>query len=187
VRSADGVRLPSRGRDEARYQRVLDLVCLRQDLAELPMGDATEIGERGINLSGGQKVHRPPAPSEASRFHGLSCRTRGCATGRFILNWRRALLKTLFAYMGKLSTAWSHILSHTLGVLRRRLSSAAAAKARVSIARAMYNDADLYIFDDVLSALGARHPRGDAYPPRPVTRTAVCRSAWIFFGYVVSL
>ena len=86
MRSADGVRLPSRGRDEARYQRVLDLVCLRQDLAELPMGDATEIGERGINLSGGQKVHRPPAPSEASRFHGLSCRTRGCATGRSILN-----------------------------------------------------------------------------------------------------
>lgn len=68
--------------DEKRYQQVLDLVNLRQDLNELPLGDRTEIGERGINLSGGQK-------------------------------------------------------------------------ARVSIARAMYNDADIYILDDVLSALDA--------------------------------
>ena len=60
--------------DEDRYQRVLDLVSLRQDLQELPKGDRTEIGERGVNLSGGQK-------------------------------------------------------------------------ARVSIARAMYNEADIYIFD----------------------------------------
>ena len=68
--------------DEDRYQHVLDLVSLRQDLRELPNGDRTEIGERGINLSGGQK-------------------------------------------------------------------------ARVAIARAMYNEADIYIFDDVLSALDA--------------------------------
>ena len=68
--------------DEERYQRILELVSLRQDLQELPKGDRTEIGERGVNLSGGQK-------------------------------------------------------------------------ARVSIARAMYNEADIYIFDDVLSALDA--------------------------------
>lgn len=42
--------------DEERYQQVLDLVSLRQDLKELPLGDRTEIGERGINLSGGQKA-----------------------------------------------------------------------------------------------------------------------------------
>lgn len=42
--------------DEERYQHVLDLVSLRQDLKELPLGDRTEIGERGINLSGGQKA-----------------------------------------------------------------------------------------------------------------------------------
>ena len=48
--------------DEKRYQRVLDLVSLRQDLAELPMGDSTEIGERGINLSGG--VHQTISRAE---------------------------------------------------------------------------------------------------------------------------
>eukprot|EP01094_Clydonella_sp_ATCC50884_P009249 TRINITY_DN1877_c0_g4_i2.p1 TRINITY_DN1877_c0_g4~~TRINITY_DN1877_c0_g4_i2.p1 ORF type:complete len:1344 (+),score=519.36 TRINITY_DN1877_c0_g4_i2:436-4467(+) len=41
--------------DEERYERVLDVCCLRADLASLPAGDLTEIGERGINLSGGQK------------------------------------------------------------------------------------------------------------------------------------
>ncbi|KAJ0406292.1 hypothetical protein P43SY_007080 [Pythium insidiosum] len=35
---------------------ILDACCLREDLAMLRAGDATEIGERGVNLSGGQKA-----------------------------------------------------------------------------------------------------------------------------------
>ena len=42
--------------DAARYDAVLEACCLLPDLAVLPAGDATEIGERGINLSGGQKA-----------------------------------------------------------------------------------------------------------------------------------
>jgi ABC-type multidrug transport system fused ATPase/permease subunit len=42
--------------DEDRYERVVEACALLDDLAVLPAGDATEIGERGINLSGGQKV-----------------------------------------------------------------------------------------------------------------------------------
>lgn len=41
--------------DEDKYNRVLDAAALRPDLAILPAGDFTEIGERGITLSGGQK------------------------------------------------------------------------------------------------------------------------------------
>jgi ABC-type Mn2+/Zn2+ transport system ATPase subunit len=37
------------------YQTVLEAACLIHDLSILPNGDLTEIGERGINLSGGQK------------------------------------------------------------------------------------------------------------------------------------
>eukprot|EP01006_Ploeotia_vitrea_P048390 TRINITY_DN67229_c1_g2_i1.p1 TRINITY_DN67229_c1_g2~~TRINITY_DN67229_c1_g2_i1.p1 ORF type:complete len:1390 (+),score=148.98 TRINITY_DN67229_c1_g2_i1:25-4170(+) len=42
--------------DESRYRECLDVTGLTPDLALLPAGDGTEIGERGINLSGGQKA-----------------------------------------------------------------------------------------------------------------------------------
>jgi len=42
--------------DAARYEKTLQAACLVKDLEMLPAGDATEIGERGINLSGGQKA-----------------------------------------------------------------------------------------------------------------------------------
>jgi len=42
--------------DEVRYEQVLEACALLDDLIVLPAGDMTEIGERGINLSGGQKA-----------------------------------------------------------------------------------------------------------------------------------
>ena len=66
--------------NEDLYWRTIDACALRNDLKMLPAGDLTEIGERGLNLSGGQK-------------------------------------------------------------------------ARVSLARAVYQDADLYLLDDTLSAV----------------------------------
>jgi multidrug resistance-associated protein (MRP) len=38
------------------YNKVIDACALRPDLEILPDGDLTEIGEKGINLSGGQKA-----------------------------------------------------------------------------------------------------------------------------------
>ena len=69
--------------DEAKYMRTLEACALDHDLENLANGDLTEIGELGINLSGGQR-------------------------------------------------------------------------ARVALARAVYADADLYLLDDVLSAVDAR-------------------------------
>ena len=42
--------------DAARYDRSVDAAALRPDLEALPAGDLTEIGERGVNLSGGQRA-----------------------------------------------------------------------------------------------------------------------------------
>jgi ATP-binding cassette subfamily C (CFTR/MRP) protein 1 len=42
--------------DHAKYAEVIDACALTPDLGMLPAGDQTEIGEKGINLSGGQKA-----------------------------------------------------------------------------------------------------------------------------------
>ncbi|KAG0326603.1 hypothetical protein BGZ99_009350 [Dissophora globulifera] len=42
--------------DPERYARVVKACCLESDLKLFPFGDMTEIGERGVNLSGGQKA-----------------------------------------------------------------------------------------------------------------------------------
>lgn len=42
--------------DESKYNQVIKDCELERDLQILPSGDFTEIGEKGINLSGGQKA-----------------------------------------------------------------------------------------------------------------------------------
>jgi len=42
--------------DSARYANTVSACCLEQDFKELSHGDLTEVGERGVNLSGGQKA-----------------------------------------------------------------------------------------------------------------------------------
>ena len=42
--------------DESRFNEVLRVACLAADIKALPDGIDTEIGEKGINLSGGQKA-----------------------------------------------------------------------------------------------------------------------------------
>ncbi|GAA5837403.1 hypothetical protein JCM5353_002686 [Sporobolomyces roseus] len=56
---------------QKRYQDVLDACSLVSDLKILEDGDATEIGEKGINLSGGQKVRISLARAVYSRASTL--------------------------------------------------------------------------------------------------------------------
>ena len=42
--------------EEEKYKETIKICQLRRDLKILPAGDMTEIGEKGINLSGGQKA-----------------------------------------------------------------------------------------------------------------------------------
>eukprot|EP00118_Oscarella_pearsei_P023583 m.283834 g.283834 ORF g.283834 m.283834 type:complete len:70 (+) comp40673_c0_seq33:2574-2783(+) len=42
--------------DDQKYSRVIEACALQEDLAILPAGDQTEVGENGVTLSGGQKA-----------------------------------------------------------------------------------------------------------------------------------
>ena len=42
--------------DESKYEEVLSVCCMKNDLKTLQGGDQCEIGDRGINVSGGQKA-----------------------------------------------------------------------------------------------------------------------------------
>ncbi|KAJ2233691.1 hypothetical protein IWW45_003979, partial [Coemansia sp. RSA 485] len=53
--------------DDVFYNRVIDACALRPDLDVLAAGDMTEIGEKGINLSGGQKARVSLARAVYSR------------------------------------------------------------------------------------------------------------------------
>lgn len=69
--------------DEARYDQVVHASCLQRDFELFEYGDKTEVGDKGVTLSGGQK-------------------------------------------------------------------------ARVGLARALYSEADIYLFDDPLSAVDTK-------------------------------
>eukprot|EP00924_Labyrinthula_sp_SR-Ha-C_P003457 augustus_masked-scaffold_15-processed-gene-10.53-mRNA-1 protein AED:0.02 eAED:0.03 QI:0/-1/0/1/-1/1/1/0/1410 len=57
--------------DKVLYEKVVKACALRPDFKTLPMGDGTEIGEKGINLSGGQKARVSLARAVyASNFGG---------------------------------------------------------------------------------------------------------------------
>lgn len=50
------VKFNSQPKPDDFYQDCIEAACLSEDLSVLPSEDLTEIGERGINLSGGQKA-----------------------------------------------------------------------------------------------------------------------------------
>lgn len=39
-----------------RYENIIEMCALRADIDLMPDGDQTQVGERGLNLSGGQKM-----------------------------------------------------------------------------------------------------------------------------------
>jgi ABC-type multidrug transport system fused ATPase/permease subunit len=51
--------------DKDRYEKVIDVCQLRHDLSMLDNGDLTEIGEKGINLSGGKCRYQSLGASDA--------------------------------------------------------------------------------------------------------------------------
>jgi ABC-type transport system involved in Fe-S cluster assembly fused permease/ATPase subunit len=54
--SAGSVRYRRAYSGTPRFRQVLEACCLGPDIAMLPNGELTELGEKGVSISGGQKV-----------------------------------------------------------------------------------------------------------------------------------
>ena len=59
--------------DPGFYEKTVKACALSDDFATLPDGDATEVGERGISLSGGQKARVTLARAVYARADVVSC------------------------------------------------------------------------------------------------------------------
>lgn len=121
-----------------RYDAVIAACALEQDLAELPAGDETELGERGVNLSGALRQVYSYNSHHPACFWQLA-RTRHSPNAAFDNGLQ--LLPSLF---------FTPVSSDTTP------TRAGGQKARVALARAAYSGADVLLLDDPLSAVDPR-------------------------------
>ena len=65
--------------DEERYDQTIDACALRADLDVLEEGDSTEIGYRGVTLSGGQKARYVHCLRSRPRSANIPTQRRPCS------------------------------------------------------------------------------------------------------------
>lgn len=96
------------------YDQVVDACCLGPDLRALPAGDKTEIGERGINLSGGQKARLSLARAVYSKADIYLLDDPLSAVDSAVAS---KLLRSVFGSKGLLASKSQIIVTHQLQIL----------------------------------------------------------------------
>uniref|UniRef100_A0A0M3IWN3 ABC transporter domain-containing protein n=1 Tax=Ascaris lumbricoides TaxID=6252 RepID=A0A0M3IWN3_ASCLU len=179
--------------DEKFYDRVIEACALRPDIAILPQGDSTEIGEKGINLSGGQKARVSLARAVYQNYdvyllddplsavdshvgkHIFKKKLRGYIGVRGQMAyvpqqpWIQNLTLRENIIFGKKYDEKFYdrvieacALRPDIAILpqgdsteigEKGINLSGGQKARVSLARAVYQNYDVYLLDDPLSAV----------------------------------
>ncbi|CAG2166187.1 unnamed protein product, partial [Oppiella nova] len=120
---------------EEKYNRVVKACALDRDFKRLAFGDQTLVGERGVSLSGGQRARVSLA---RALYHSADI---------YLLDDPLSAACALDRDFKRLAFG-----DQTL-VGERGVSLSGGQRARVSLARALYHSADIYLLDDPLSAV----------------------------------
>ncbi|GIX77997.1 multidrug resistance-associated protein 1 [Caerostris extrusa] len=99
---------------EEKYNKILDLCCLRADLEILPAGDETEIGEKGVNLSGGQKLRVNLAQAV---YQDKDVYLLDDPLSAVDVHVRKALFKNIIGNTGLLKNKARILVTHDVSVL----------------------------------------------------------------------
>lgn len=100
--------------DSAWYGMVVEACCLKDDLDMLPASDLTEIGERGVNLSGGQKARISLARAVYSNAEIYILDDPLSAVDSAVTSH---LIQSLFAQNGLLAEKAKVVVTHQLKLL----------------------------------------------------------------------
>ena len=122
--------------EEGFYNEVLAACALDADLADLPGGDMTQLGERGINLSG--------ETSWSPSFPNFVCANPRERTPADVIGKEDRGLRE------------SCVPHHVVSCQALDILVAGGQKARLALARAAYSRADIQLLDDPLSAVDPR-------------------------------
>ncbi|KAI0700340.1 ATP-dependent bile acid permease [Cytidiella melzeri] len=104
-----------RAEDEEKLQEVIRACCLEKDLEMLPNGEYTEIGEKGINLSGGQKARVSLA---RAAYSGVDIILMDDSLSAFDAHVGKAILEDCLL-SGPLAGKTRVLVTHALHVLHR--------------------------------------------------------------------
>ncbi|GIY33687.1 multidrug resistance-associated protein 1 [Caerostris darwini] len=99
---------------EEKYNKILDLCCLKPDLEMLPGGDETEIGEKGVNLSGGQKLRVNLAQAV---YQDKDIYLLDDPLSAVDVHVRKALFKDIIGNNGLLKSKTRILVTHDVSVL----------------------------------------------------------------------
>jgi len=114
--------------DETWYNKVVDACELTADIEQMPLGDKTEVGERGISLSGGQKARVAIARAVYSRADVLVLDDVLSAVDEHVGG---ALIRKLFSSEGLLANRTVVLATNNVKVLSHSSLIIALEKKRV--------------------------------------------------------